>query len=631
METLRELVFVAARGQNAFFGELSSALRHELAALGVATDGAERFPEAQEGRVSVLLAPHEFAALAPPDAAPSAGDLRRTVSICTEQPGTKWFELGGRFARASGAVLDINGRGVRELSRRGIKAAHLQLGYTPLWERRSGGARGVDVCFLGGASERRCRALSQYGGELWRHRCRLVFADNAVTQTGAAPGFVSGEEKLDLLADSRLLLNLHRDDRPYFEWQRVLEAVHCGALVVSEHSTDVAPLVPGEHFLSGDLHSLHHLAARVLRDEDFRASMSAAALATIKEKIPMRRAAELIADRAEELLGHRRPRLPRRPPPLGEPSPEQSLRSWLASLRPRDDDDLQRAAAKRFAVELRELKRRVDALERAGSPVEAETDHLTPAYAYAEPAVSVVVPLFDHADHVVEALDSVAASRFREIELIVVDDASTDDSRRVARDWLEAHTGIAAALVHHPVNRGLPATRNKGIELARGEMVLPLDSDNTIYPSCIERLTEALAADRDAAFAFGILEQFEGEHPVGLSGQFGWDTERLAVENYIDALALVRRSALDKLGGYSTDPRLYGWEDYDLWCRIAERGWHGAHVPEIIARYRLAPQSMISLTNLSDIEAREALAERSPRLLGVVPGHGPASGSSPGP
>ncbi len=170
-------------------------------------------------------------------------------------------------------------------------------------------------------------------------------------------------------------------------------------------------------------------------------------------------------------------------------------------------------------------------------------------------------------------------------------------------------------LLRHPVNRGLPAARNAAVAEARGEQVLVLDSDNQLYPHCLERLAEALDADPAADFAYGILEQFDYSGPAGLSGYFGWEPERLVEDNYIDALALIRRSALEALGGYTTDRRLYGWEDYDLWCRIADRGGHAAHVPEILARYRLAPGSMISLTNLSARESREALAERCPTLF----------------
>jgi len=134
----------------------------------------------------------------------------------------------------------------------------------------------------------------------------------------------------------------------------------------------------------------------------------------------------------------------------------------------------------------------------------------------------------------------------------------------------------------------------------------------------MERLVSALDAAPDADFAYGILEQFDASGPVGLSGYFGWEPERLVQDNYIDALALLRRSVVADLDGYSEDRRLFGWEDYDLWCRIAERGGLAAHVPEILARYRLAAGSTLSLTNLSTREARTALAEHCPTLFAGI-------------
>ena len=63
-------------------------------------------------------------------------------------------------------------------------------------------------------------------------------------------------------------------------------------------------------------------------------------------------------------------------------------------------------------------------------------------------------------------------------------------------------------------------------------------------------------------------------------------------------MAMMRRSALLEVGGYVTDPRLYGWEDFALWCAFADRGWGAVRVAEILARYRLALHSMISVTNI---------------------------------
>ena len=65
-----------------------------------------------------------------------------------------------------------------------------------------------------------------------------------------------------------------------------------------------------------------------------------------------------------------------------------------------------------------------------------------------------------------------------------------------------------------------------------------------------------------------------------------WDPSRLRVSNYIDAMAMIRAEALRQVGGYTTELELYGWEDYDLWCRMAECGMRGAYVREMLAVYR---------------------------------------------
>jgi hypothetical protein len=90
----------------------------------------------------------------------------------------------------------------------------------------------------------------------------------------------------------------------------------------------------------------------------------------------------------------------------------------------------------------------------------------------------------------------------------------------------------------------------------------------------------------------------------------GWDPDRLRYGNFVDAMAMMRRSALLEVGGYTTDPRLYGWEDFALWCTFADRGWSGVRVPEIVARYRLALHSMISVTNIDASAAWSLLLDR---------------------
>jgi hypothetical protein len=625
---MTEVVFVISRRQNAFFRELAEVLREALAAVGVAGRIEPAFEPPAPGRTFLLLPPGEFLELEDPEAWPDRRTLARSVFVTAEQPGGKHFERNLPLASAPAAWFDLNRLAVREYRRWGVPAEHLQLGYTPLWDRFGGGTRDVDVTFLGCATPHRARAIAGWGRELARLRSRVILSDNSRPNTGSSESFIAGEQKLDLLARTRVLVNLHRGPAPYFEWVRVLEAIHCGAAVVSEGSVDHEPLQPDVHLLFGGATELGEIAARLDDDEDRRRELARSAYELVRETMPMRASAERLAEAAE--LASRAKRGWRPPSAARARSTAIDVLAGVAgraagytagvfASRANPASLRVRAGVKELELDLIDARRRVRGLEetfrRGEPPPELEEIGSTPAHAGPAPRVSVICALYNHADRVEAALGSLAAQRFAEWELVVADDGSTDGSGEAVEAFMASHPSAPALLVRHPVNRGLPAARNAAISRARGEYVLVLDSDNELYPHCLERLVEALDAAPEAAFAYGILEQFDRSGPVGLSGYFGWEPERLVEGNYIDALALLRRSALAELGGYTEDRRLYGWEDYDLWCRIADRGGRATHVPEIVARYRLAAGSMISLTNLSIREAREALAERCPRLF----------------
>jgi hypothetical protein len=614
-----DVAFVLAPGQNAFFRELAEVLRAELEKLGVGATIAEGdFPEPRKGLVYVLLPPHEYAELRRGDM--PAELLGRTIFVCAEQPGSQWFGSNLGLTRLGGAVFDVNPASVRRMRELGIEAEHLPLGYTPLWDRFDPDADpSVDLLFLGRVSFRREALLADLGPVLWKRRSRLVISDNLLPNPESSESFVAGEAKRRLLADSKLLLNVHGDEEPYFEWLRVLEAIHCGAVVVSEWSTDYAPLVPGEHFLSGRPRSLHAIAEDLLSDEPRRRAMRASAYELIRGELPMSSAAIRLAEAAEVL--DRKPRrrslrsmLGLRPPAGPEPTMGTVLRPILDRIEERSSQSL--AAQKESRLAMIDVRRRLERIEHAtasgGESSSVAIEARTPSWDGARPQVSVLTALYNHAGHVGAALDSVVRGSFREFELVVVDDGSTDGSRQAVRNWMARNPDVPALLLRHPYNRGLPSSRNTAIAFARGEYALVLDSDNEVYPHCLERLAAALDADPEATMAYGILEKFDDDGPKGLVSFLGWDPERLRRHNYIDALAMIRRSVLREVDGYTTDLRLYGWEDYDLWCKLASRGMRGAHVKEIVARYREAQGSMIDLTNISLEGAEAALRERHP-------------------
>ena len=243
----------------------------------------------------------------------------------------------------------------------------------------------------------------------------------------------------------------------------------------------------------------------------------------------------------------------------------------------------------------------------------------TTAYAPATPRVSVAVAVDGCRRHAVEALASVAASLNCELEALILHDAPDGRSAAAVRGFLDDHPSLPAALLRHrhPANRGLADSRNALAERARGEYVFILDADGGIYPSALARLMTALDADRQATFSYPMVAVFDGDEPVELLSSLPWEPERLKSGNWIDAMALIRRERLLELGGYATDPRLAGWEDFHLWCQCAEAGGHGVLVPQVLGWHRRTASSMPRAE--TGTPATWALMQaRFPALLGVA-------------
>jgi glycosyltransferase involved in cell wall biosynthesis len=226
------------------------------------------------------------------------------------------------------------------------------------------------------------------------------------------------------------------------------------------------------------------------------------------------------------------------------------------------------------------------------------------------PRVSVLLTVYNYADVVGEAISSVAANDHDAFELVVVDDGSTDGSLEAVRRALAECSWLPVTLIARGRNHGLAAARNLALQHARSDYVFILDADNALYPHCLSTLAGALDDDEDAAFAYGILEVFDADGPRDLMSWLAWDPYRLRYGNYVDAMAMLRKSVVEEAGGYTSDRQLYGWEDFALWCALADRGLRGRAVPEIVARYRSSIQSMISITNIDGSAAWAALTER---------------------
>jgi SAM-dependent methyltransferase/glycosyltransferase involved in cell wall biosynthesis len=232
-------------------------------------------------------------------------------------------------------------------------------------------------------------------------------------------------------------------------------------------------------------------------------------------------------------------------------------------------------------------------------------------------AVTVIIPLYNYMDTIAEALESVAAQTLAPLDLIVVDDASTDAGALVAREWMVAHRHRFGRLVlaRNAENAGLGPTRNVGFALAETRYVIQLDADNRLLPEFATRLL-AKAEESGAAFVFPLIQTFGDDDEI--RGRAPYAPMRLACGNSIDAMALVRVSAWAAVGG--VDDVRFGWEDYDMWCRFAERGMFGAQVPEVLAEYRVHPRSMLHTETDLEGNKRRLIADLRARHPWVLDG-----------
>lgn len=264
--------------------------------------------------------------------------------------------------------------------------------------------RDIDVLHLGIFSDRRATSLAAGARWLSEWRCHLVLGDQEGPNAKDKANFATGDSKWDLLTRSRLLLNIHVSERPYFEWMRVVQAVGCGCSIVSEHSVGEDPLVPGEHFLSARSEALGLVAHGLLSNEELRALISRRAYHFLRTELPFSASVAGLVDIAEELAARRRREGPRRPgqlpklvvEPVSERGPPVGVPTRYPATPADTESSALRAALKDVRLDLLQLGRDVARLRResaAGRPLPAvEVDRASSGYGPAKPRVTVVTP-----------------------------------------------------------------------------------------------------------------------------------------------------------------------------------------------------------------------------------------------
>lgn len=200
------------------------------------------------------------------------------------------------------------------------------------------------------------------------------------------------------------------------------------------------------------------------------------------------------------------------------------------------------------------------------------------------PAISVVLPCYNAHRHLAQTLASLRAQTFRNFETIIVDDGSTDPDTVAFLDALDCDVRVL-----RQENRGLPGARNAGFRAARGALVLPLDCDDWLDPSALEKLHRAVSDSAVPAFAFAQM-QMEGEGQGLLAKNYNF-FEQLFL-NQLPYCILLRRRDWEAAGGYDESMRR-GYEDWEFNIRLGAAGIHGVGVAEPLFHYRVSQGGML--------------------------------------
>ncbi len=190
-----------------------------------------------------------------------------------------------------------------------------------------------------------------------------------------------------------------------------------------------------------------------------------------------------------------------------------------------------------------------------------------------EPLVSIIIPTYNYGEYLSEAIESALVQTYRNIEILIVDDGSTDNTKSVVEKYpsvkyvYQEHSGVAHAM-------------NVGVSLTKGDLFICLGADDMLHPEFVHKCTKVMLENQRIGFVWTATREFGESNKVriprflyhrfsvfrGTGGQLG--------------TALIRRKAFEEVGGY--DEMLPAFEDWDLAIRMYRKGWKGKPIFEVL-------------------------------------------------
>jgi predicted O-linked N-acetylglucosamine transferase (SPINDLY family)/glycosyltransferase involved in cell wall biosynthesis len=200
----------------------------------------------------------------------------------------------------------------------------------------------------------------------------------------------------------------------------------------------------------------------------------------------------------------------------------------------------------------------------------------------AETLVSVIIPCYNHATLLREAVESVVSQTYPNWECIIVNDGSTDDTSNFGKYLIKLYPQKSLRLIDKP-NTGPADSRNLGVQQSSGKFILFLDADDKLHPKFLEECVEILLAKPKVGFVYTDVQHFGAKCDLVIHGDF--DANRFLRDNQAPATSLFRREIYEQVGGLKKVMKL-GCEDWEFWISAYEKGWLGERLPKPYLYYR---------------------------------------------
>lgn len=231
------------------------------------------------------------------------------------------------------------------------------------------------------------------------------------------------------------------------------------------------------------------------------------------------------------------------------------------------------------------------------------------------PKISVIMPAYNAEKYIKAAIESILEQTFTDFEFIIIDDGSIDSTAAIIQSYSDKRIRFCP----NEQNIGVAATLNRGLELACGEYIARMDADDISLPKRFEKQTAYMDEHVDIAVCGTAIEMFCDNKVIGRRFPSS-EPEKLKEDLFFSCgvahpSVMMRKTVIVGLGGY--DPMFNGMEDYELWCRVAEK-YRLTVLPEVLLRYRIHHAQVTQNQSPKYEEQLRLLKRRQTEQLGIT-------------